>query len=123
MGHYGCNDLLSILSSVYSAFFTVNRKLSVVFVVHVVVVHRRHRNVPKSVLHVQSCCFANLNLLLSCRRRRRCLSFLTSSPVSDARDFAVKPIGCRFVFTTYIWVSGTCNFNFSVSIYFVTQRL
>ena len=23
MGHYGCNDLLSILSSVYSAFFTV----------------------------------------------------------------------------------------------------
>ena len=24
MGHYGCNDLLSILSSVYSAFFTVS---------------------------------------------------------------------------------------------------
>ena len=24
MGHYGCNDLLSILSSGYSAFFTVN---------------------------------------------------------------------------------------------------
>ena len=23
MGHYGCNDLLSILSSGYSAFFTV----------------------------------------------------------------------------------------------------
>ena len=23
MGHYGCKDLLSILSSVYSAFFTV----------------------------------------------------------------------------------------------------
>ena len=28
---------------------------------HVVVVQRRQRNVQKSVLHVQSCCFANLN--------------------------------------------------------------
>ena len=26
---------------------------------HVVVVQKRHRNVQKSVLHVQSCCFAN----------------------------------------------------------------
>ena len=31
---------------------------------HVVVVQRRQRNVQKSVMHVQSCCFANLNLLL-----------------------------------------------------------
>ena len=29
---------------------------------HVVVVQRRQRNVPKSVMHVQSCCLANLNL-------------------------------------------------------------
>ena len=33
--------------------------------------------VQKSVMHVQSCCFANINLLLFCRsrsrRRRRCL--------------------------------------------------
>ena len=47
---------------------------------HVVVVQRRQRNVQKSVMHVQSCCFANLNLLLfcrsRCRRRRRCLSSL-----------------------------------------------
>ena len=28
---------------------------------HVVVVQRRQRNVQKSVLHVPSCCFANLN--------------------------------------------------------------
>ena len=38
----------------------------------------------KSVTHVQSCCFANLNLLLFyrslCRRRRRCLSSLISPP-------------------------------------------
>ena len=30
---------------------------------HVVVVQQRQRNVQKSVMHVQSCCFANLNLL------------------------------------------------------------
>ena len=43
---------------------------------HVVVVQRRLRNVQKSVMHVQSCCFANLNLLLFCRPRclRRSLS-------------------------------------------------
>ena len=31
---------------------------------HVVVVQRRQRNVQTSVMHVKSCCFANLNLLL-----------------------------------------------------------
>ena len=50
---------------------------------HVVVVQRRQRNVQKSVKHVQSCCFANLNQLLfcrsRCRRRRRCLSSLKKS--------------------------------------------
>ena len=30
---------------------------------HVVVVQRRQGTVPKSVMHVQSCCFASLNLL------------------------------------------------------------
>ena len=39
---------------------------------HVVVVQRRLRNVQKSVMHVQSCCFANLNLLLFCLSRCRC---------------------------------------------------
>ena len=47
---------------------------------HVLVVQRRQRNIQKSVIHVQSCCFANLNLLLfcrsRCRRRRRCLRSL-----------------------------------------------
>jgi len=31
---------------------------------HVVVVQRRQRNEQKSVIHVQSCCFANLSLVL-----------------------------------------------------------
>ena len=55
---------------------------------HVVVVQRRQRNVSKSVIHVQSCCFANLNLLLFChsrwRRRGRCLSSLVASASSCA---------------------------------------
>ena len=47
---------------------------------HVAVVQRWLKNVQKSVMHVQSCCFANLNLLLFCpslcRRRCCCLSSL-----------------------------------------------
>ena len=45
---------------------------------NVVVVQRRLRNVQKSVTHVQSCCFADLNLFCRSRwrRRRRCLSSL-----------------------------------------------
>ena len=46
----------------------------------VVVVQWRQRNVQKSVMHVQNCCFASLNLLLFCRsrwrRRRGCSSCL-----------------------------------------------
>ena len=54
---------------------------------HVVVVQRRHRNVQKSVMHVQSCCFACLNLLLfccfRCRRRPRCVnSLITTMAIS-----------------------------------------
>ena len=31
---------------------------------HVIVMGRRQRNVQKYVMYVQSCCFANINLLL-----------------------------------------------------------
>ena len=54
------------------------------FHVVVVVVQRRQRNVQKSVMHVQSRCFACLSLLLfcrtRCRRRRGCVNFLISTP-------------------------------------------
>ena len=47
---------------------------------HVVVVQRRLRNVLKSVMHMKSYCFANLNLLMCCcthcRRCRLCLHSL-----------------------------------------------
>ena len=50
---------------------------------HVLVMQWRQRNVQKSVMHVQTCCFANLNLFPFCRsrwrRRRRCLSSLLFS--------------------------------------------
>ena len=48
---------------------------------HIVVVQQRQRNVQKSVPHVQSCCFASLNLLFfcrfRCRRRRHCSGSLS----------------------------------------------
>ena len=61
-----------------SLLFTSSRKREIRHF-HVVVVQWRQRNVQKSVMHVQSCCFACLNLLLycrsRCRRHRRCLSW------------------------------------------------
>ena len=48
---------------------------------HVVVVQRQQRNVQKSVIHVQSCCFACLNLLL----------FLPFSLPSSLRKLPIVP--------------------------------
>ena len=51
------------------------RKKREIRYLHVVVVQWRLRNVQKSVMHVPSCCFANINLLpfwrSRCRRRRQ----------------------------------------------------
>ena len=55
---------------------------------HIAVVQRRLRNVQKRVVHVQSGCFASINLLLfcssCCNRRRRCFS----APLLLSRNFA-----------------------------------
>ena len=48
---------------------------------HVVVVQRRQRNVQKRVMHVSSCCFANLNLLLFRRSRSRHRRLLLKLPI------------------------------------------
>ena len=65
--------------------FTSSTKREVRYV-HVVVIQWRQRNVQKSVMHVQGCCFANLNLSLfwrsRWRRRRRCLIFLIINNVT-----------------------------------------
>ena len=39
---------------------------------HVAIVQRRLRYVQKSVMHMRSCCFAKVSLLLFCRSRRLC---------------------------------------------------
>ena len=44
---------------------------------HVVVVQWQQRNVQKSMMHVQSCCFATINLLLFCHSSC-CCRFLSS---------------------------------------------
>ena len=63
---------------------------------HVVVVQWRLKNVLKSVMHVQSCCFVNLNLLLCCRscclRRRCCLSSLMTNKCTKMRDARAKSL-------------------------------
>ena len=54
------------------------------------------RNVQKSLMQMQSCCFANNIILLlfchsCCRHRRRCLS----SPLLWARNFAAMVMWCH----------------------------
>ena len=65
---------------------------------HVLIVQRRLRNVQKCVMHVQSCCFANINLLLfcrsRCRRRRLCLSSLWCPREAGQMDY------CYFCWNT-----------------------
>ena len=64
---------------------------------HVVVVQRRLRNVQNKVMHVQSYCFVNLNLLLFCRRCRRCLSSLIIFSISYAPATSTWPIIFHFL--------------------------
>ena len=77
---------------------------------HVVVVQWRQRNVQKSVMHVQSCCFSCLNLLILCRsrccRRRRCvnalLGTLRSNDATATRTSLKKRICVLSVFIAII---------------------
>ena len=81
---------------------------------------QRQRNAQKSVMHVQGCCFANLNPLLfsgyHCRRHRRyCLSCLC---LDDRSTLGTKitcfpwSLGTRSVFTTFEtrWRLSQLNF-------------
>ena len=51
---------------------------------------RRLRNVQKSVMHLQSCCFANINRLFFCCSRCRCRRrrFCWSSPLLWSKNVA-----------------------------------
>ena len=63
--------------------FTSSTKHEIIRWFHVEVVQQQQRNVLKSMMHVQSCCFANLNLLLFshsyCSRHRHYLSSLLAA--------------------------------------------
>ena len=58
------------------------RNLKILRKFHIVVVQPRQRNIQKGVIHVRSCCFANLNLLLFCSSRCRCSSIWLSSLIT-----------------------------------------
>ena len=73
---------------------------------HVVIVQWRQRNVQESVMHVQSCCFANINRSLfwrSCwRRRRRCFSSLIHKHKAKTLDTPGNK-------TLWTWWTLICN--------------
>ena len=73
---------------------------------HVVVVQRRQRNVQKSVTHVQSCYFANLNLLVYSGRSRRRSRRLCVSSLLIKLD-TVYCIFCCYVPAICIWREKT----------------
>ena len=56
--------------------------------VHVAVVQQYLKNVQKSVMHVQSCCFTKINLLHFCRSLWRCCRCCLSSLLLWSRNFA-----------------------------------
>ena len=63
---------------------------------HVAVVQRRPRNVQKSVMHVQICCFANINVLqLFWRSRCRCPRHCLSSLFWWSKKFATMVTWCH----------------------------
>ena len=56
---------------IYRLAVPIIKKVLAKWSFHVVVVQRRQRNVQKSLMHVQSCCIAGLNLFCRSLRRRR----------------------------------------------------
>ena len=115
----------STLASVYQSsgkekescclVFPSSTKREIRHFIHVVVVQRRLRNVQKSLMHVQSCCFANLNPLLLCRSRcrrpRRCLSSLKRWPGSEGGTTITAEFVFLFLMSTdrhvlFVWLAG-----------------
>ena len=92
---------------------------------HVAVVQRRQRNVQKSVMQVQSCCFANLNLRVlvcrsRCRRRRRCLSFLIV--VKKEREGEIRDPFSRLERVErfdYDYINNVCSESYSNGVFLI----
>jgi len=81
---------------------------------HVAVLQRRLRIVQKRVMHVQTCCFANMNLLLFCRALCRPCCRCLSPPLLWSRSFATMvtwrhttPLKLRPFLTQHSWLNLT----------------
>ena len=93
---------------------------------HVAVVQRRQRNVQKSVMQVQSCCFANLNLRVlgcrsRCRRRRRCLSFLIV--VKKEREGEIRDPSSRLHPVESGSINNVCSEFYSNGVFLINLLL
>ena len=80
---------------------------------HVVVVQWRQRNVQKSMMHMQSCCFANLKtLFFSCSRclsHRHCLSSLLFYWILSFADICIVELFGRKL---HFFIHGAVTFHF-----------
>ena len=78
MGHYGCNDLLSILSSVYSAFFTVQSNARAggmgSFKIDCYIIYTRPR-LQKQLKTLQTALIARIHSSGGGRARESCIGF------------------------------------------------
>ena len=86
--------------------FSSSKKLKI-WSFHVVVEHRRQRNVQKSVMHVQSCCFTFIAFWrcgcdcgCGCRRRRSFARVLEERR-TDARGLAFSPF-CIYLYIYFL---------------------
>ena len=104
---------------------------------HIVVVQRRQRNVQTLMMHMQSCCFANLNLLLFCssycRHCHHSLSSLNShqftrvSAITFFKFSINRPNNCiqmppsLLLFNKcWVWWALICIRNFFLTVSVVT---
>ena len=71
---------------------------------------RRLRNVQKSMMHVQSCCFADINRLLFCRSRCRRHRCCLSSPLLWSRNVATM-VTWRHTSPLYMIVQASAFLN------------
>ena len=75
---------------------------------HVAVVQRRPRDVQKSVMHVQSCCLANVNLLLL-------LPFSLPSPSSLLKLLNNREVGSLVNNGSHTIFDAFCYSGYSIS--------
>ena len=79
---------------------------------HVAIVQRRLRYVQKSVMHVQSCRFANVSLLLFCRSRCRLCCFISILLSSRNLNLGVSWCCGNYCLLAFVLWCGYCSVSF-----------